>query len=157
MDESARSIVTSLAFSDLPLPAEAITDLVEIEPSTLDRSISQLVNFGLLQEFVDPDLPTLYLPPGLLRPWLRQQLDEEAASSIHGKLAAYWRTVFEKKLASQLRIPFLVGLEQCRHHAQRAGDRRSVQVVDAYAGGGSSTATARGPQRNSRFLRFPIT
>jgi tetratricopeptide (TPR) repeat protein len=120
----ARVVASRLAVSELPLPVDGVAETVEAEPEALEPSLNACVAFGLLQRFDEADLPSLYHPPGLLRPWLSDpdRLPEQDARAIDRRLAAFWRSCFERRRASELRVPINVALDACRVHAWRGED-----------------------------------
>jgi tetratricopeptide (TPR) repeat protein len=81
------------------------------------------VAYGLVQEFAEPGRPTLYHPPGLLRPWLTARLAAEEARGVHAHLARFWRQSNEADREEELRVPVDVELAACREHARAAEDR----------------------------------
>ena len=120
----ARELNARLALSELPLPLDAVTLITGLGPDEAARSLDACVAFGLAQPFLDTDLPTLYHPPGLLRPWLTapERLAEADARRVHGQLAAFWRSSYDAERETELRVPIDVELLVCREHAQLAGD-----------------------------------
>ena len=127
----ARSMVSRLAISELPLPIDAVMRIAGADEALARSSLEAGVAFGLLQRFDEPDLPSLYHPPGLLRPWLSdpERLTEQDASFVHQHLAAFWRSSYEADREAELRVPIEVELWACRAHAER----------------GEEAATFRGP------------
>ncbi|MDR3635324.1 MAG: tetratricopeptide repeat protein [Isosphaeraceae bacterium] len=122
---NARDVARRLAVSELPLPVDAVAELVETGTGTLEPALNACVDFGLLQRFDDADGPSLYHPPGLLRPWLAdpERLPEPDARAIDRRLAAFWRLCLETNRGAELRVPIDVELTACRVHARRGGDR----------------------------------
>jgi tetratricopeptide (TPR) repeat protein len=120
----ARDAARRLAVSELPLPADAVAKIVEAGAGALDPSLNACIAFGLLQRYDEADRPSLYHPPGLLRPWLSapERLPEQDARAIDRQLAAFWRSCFESDREDELRVPIDVELAACRVHARRGGD-----------------------------------
>ena len=60
--------------------------IAEADEALARSSLEAGVAFGLLQRFDEPDLPSLYHPPGLLRPWLSdpERLSERKRPSSTG-------------------------------------------------------------------------
>lgn len=120
----ARTAVSRLALSELPLPAEAIARLTGNGEEDELTSLLAAAEYGLVQIFPHEDLPDLYHPPGLLRPWLTdpERLPAAEAAEVHREIAAFWKDVFEAGRSSELRAPIDTGLDACRHHARAGGD-----------------------------------
>jgi tetratricopeptide (TPR) repeat protein len=125
----ARDVVRRLAISELPLPIDGVMRLAGADETLAGSSLEAGFAFGLLQRFDEPDLPSLYHPPGLLRPWLSDpdRLPEPEASLVHRDLAAFWRSSLEAGRAIELRIPVEVELRACRAHAERGEDAATFQ------------------------------
>ena len=120
----ARDAARRLAVSELPLPVDAVAKIVEAGAGALEPSLNACVAFGLLQRFDEAGRPSLYHPPGLLRPWLSdpERLPEQDARAIDRRLSAFWRSSFETDREAELRVPIDVELAACRVHARRGGD-----------------------------------
>ncbi|HEX8199600.1 MAG TPA: tetratricopeptide repeat protein, partial [Isosphaeraceae bacterium] len=120
----AQDLCVRLALSELPLPLDAVTQITGLDPAAAARGLDACIAFGLVQPFSEPDLPTLYHPPGLLRPWLTAlgRLAAADAHLVHGQLAAFWRSSYEADRETELRVPIDDELFACRAHAQHAGD-----------------------------------
>jgi tetratricopeptide (TPR) repeat protein len=129
MSAEARNIVSRLAISDLPLPMDGVMRIAEADETLVGSSLEAGFAFGLLQRFDEPDLPSLYHPPGLLRPWLSdpERLPEADASIVHERLAAFWRSSFEANREVELRVPVEVELWICRAHAKCSEDPATFQ------------------------------
>ncbi len=129
LTEEARRVVSRLATSELPLPIEAVMRITGLEETPATSSLEAGVAFGLLQRFDEPDLPSLYHPPGLLRPWLSsdERLSEREASLVHRGLAAFWRSSYEADREAELRVPVEVELWACRAHAESGEDAEIFQ------------------------------
>ncbi len=125
----ARSAVSRLAISELPLPIDAVMQIAGVDQAPARSSLEAGVAFGLLQQFDEPDLPSLYHPPGLLRPWLSdpKRVPEQDASLVHRRLAAFWRSSLEAGRHAELRIPVEVELWACRAHAERGEHAATFQ------------------------------
>ncbi len=125
----ARTVVSRLSISELPLPIEAAMLFAVTDEAQTRSSLEAGVAFGLLQRFDEPDLPSLYHPPGLLRPWLSdsERLPEQEASVVHRRLAAFWRSTIDADRERQLRVPIEVELLACRFHAQNGDDDATFQ------------------------------
>src|SRR5262245_26651488 len=100
----ARWLAGRLGVSELPLPADALEALTGLDRGRVDAAVRRAVEFGLLQVFDEADLPTLYLPPGVWRGWLADQLPAEERAAAHGVLAAFWRQVYERDREGDLRV-----------------------------------------------------
>ena len=124
LSPDARDAARRLAVSELPLPVDAVAKIVEAGAGALEPSLNACVAFGLLQRFDEAGRPSLYHPPGLLRPWLSdpERLPEQDAREIDRRLAAFWRLSFETDREAELRVPIDVELAACRVHARRGGD-----------------------------------
>lgn len=128
MSELAKTLLTRLAFSQLPLPLDGMELLCRSEgddsPVDLRDAISLAEDYGLLTQFIDPDGPTLYLVPGLWLSWLTnsQRLTSTEADATHRTLAEFWKAAFENDRESELRVSYVAELESCRHHALVAAD-----------------------------------
>ncbi len=98
--------------------------IVEAGAGALEPSLNACVAFGLLQKFDEAGRPSLYHPPGLLRPWLSDpgRLPEQDARAIDRRLSAFWRLSYETDREAELRVPIDVELAACRVHARRGGD-----------------------------------
>ncbi len=120
----ARDAARRLAVSELPLPVDAVAKIVEAGAGALEPSLNACVAFGLLQRFDEAGRPSLYLPPGLLRPWLSdpERLPEKDARAIDRRLSTFWRLSCETEREAELRVPIDVELDACRVHARRGGD-----------------------------------
>jgi tetratricopeptide (TPR) repeat protein len=120
----ARSLASRLALSILPLPADAAATLAALTEAEVARPLEQGVAYGLLQRFDEPNLPSLYHPPGLLRPWLAEpdRLAEDESKAVHAHLAAFWKSSYEADRETELRVAFGAELEACREHARQASD-----------------------------------
>ena len=124
----SRGLVSRLAISELPLPVDAVSPLLDDATRTAAR-LEAGVAYGLLQRFEEDDLPPLYHPPGLLRPWLSDpaRLTPDDARAVHRHLATFWRSCYESDRESELRVPIDVELEACRLHARRGDDPASFR------------------------------
>jgi hypothetical protein len=120
----ARIVVSRLAISELPLPIDAVMRIAEFDEGLARSSLEAGIAFGLLQRFDEPDLPALYHPPGLLRPWLSdpERLSSEDSFKVHLHLAYFWRSNFDSDSDNSLRITFDGILEACRESARYAGE-----------------------------------
>jgi tetratricopeptide (TPR) repeat protein len=120
----AQAVVRRLALSVLPAPADAAAILTEMTEAEVAGPLDEGVAYGLLQRFDEPELPPLYHPPGVLRPWLtaRERLAEDEAKAVHASLAAFWRSSYETDRAAELRVTIEVALESCREHARQADE-----------------------------------
>jgi tetratricopeptide (TPR) repeat protein len=129
LNAAARDVVSRLAVSELPLPVDAVMQLAGVDESAARSSLKAGVAFGLLQQFDEPNLPSLYHPPGLLRPWLSDpaRLSEQEAAVVHRRLAAFWRSSYESDREAQLRVPIDVELWACRGHAERGHGTATLQ------------------------------
>ncbi len=125
----ARGVVSRLAISELPLPIDGVTRITGADEALVRSSLNAGVAYGLLQPFDEPDLPSLYHPPGLLRPWLSgpSRLAGPEASLVHRNLAAFWRSSLEADREAELRVPVEVELWVCRTHAGRGEDAETFQ------------------------------
>ena len=85
LSPTAQALARRLSLSLLPIPAEAAAPLVDLAEAAALAPLEEAVAYGLLQRFDEPDLPPLYHPPGLLRPWLVDpaRLAEEEARPVH--------------------------------------------------------------------------
>ena len=124
LSPDARDAARRLAVSELPLPVDAVAKIVDAGAGALEPSLNACVAFGLLQRFDEAGRPSLYHPPGLLRPWLSdpERLPEQDARAIDRRLSAFWRLSFETEREAELRVPIDVELAACRVHARRGGD-----------------------------------
>ena len=124
LSPDARDVARRLAVSELPLPVDAVAKIVEAGAGALEPSLNACVAFGLLQRFDEAGRPSLYHPPGLLRPWLSdpERLPEKDAREIDRRLSAFWRLSYETDREAELRVPIDVELAACRVHARRGGD-----------------------------------
>ena len=120
----AQAVTRRLALSNLPLPIDAAATLAELTEPEVAGPLDQAIAYGLLQRFDDPDHPPLYHPPGLLRPWLAapERLASDEATTVHARLAAFWRASYEADREAPLRVAFTAELSACRDHAVQAGD-----------------------------------
>jgi tetratricopeptide (TPR) repeat protein len=117
---ATRGLLSRLGLSENPLSEDALASLTGLDANSLEGAVNQGVDFGLLQVFEEID-PKLYLPPGVWRGWLTDQLTESDRRAAHGVLATFWRTVFEKHRGPELRITIIDGLLACRSHGKQAG------------------------------------
>jgi tetratricopeptide (TPR) repeat protein len=122
LSSDARSLLSRLAVSEHPLPADALAGLTGLGAGSLSTAVKQGIEFGLLQVLEDTDAPRLHLPPGVWRTWLAEQLTDAERKAAHGILAGFWRTVFEKDRGPELRVTIVNGLQACRTHGKEAGD-----------------------------------
>ncbi|HKI20376.1 MAG TPA: tetratricopeptide repeat protein [Isosphaeraceae bacterium] len=129
LSPDARDAARRLAVSELPLPVDAVARIVEAGAGALEPSLNACVAFGLLQRFDEAGRPSLYLPPGLLRPWLSdpERLPEKDARAIDRRLAAFWKSSFETNREAELRA--------CRVHARRGGDIPTFRWATVRLGG----------------------
>jgi tetratricopeptide (TPR) repeat protein len=125
----AQTVAARLALSELPLPLDAVRLISLLNDDQARRSVEEGVAYGLLQEFREANLPTLYHPPGLLRAWLRGggRLPQPDGQHVHAQLATFWRSCFEGNGEAQLRVSLEAELLACRLHAQRASDGTTFQ------------------------------
>jgi tetratricopeptide (TPR) repeat protein len=119
----ARTVSCRLAVSLLPIPAEAAAGLVGLGPSQTEAALADGVAYGLVQEFAERDLPTLYHVPGLLRSWLAGHSTADETRAAHAELARFWRASYDKDREKELRVLIDVELAVCREHAQSADGR----------------------------------
>ncbi|MCK4342290.1 MAG: tetratricopeptide repeat protein [Phycisphaerae bacterium] len=119
LSPEARLVTTRVAVSELPLPVDAVTRLTELAEEQAAASLESAVEYGLLQRFEAPDLPTLFHPPGLLRYWLVDpaRLSTDDGRAVHRQLAAFWRDSLENERGAELRVPIELELYVCRAHA----------------------------------------
>ena len=124
LSPDARDAARRLAVSELPLPVDAVAKIVEAGAGALEPSLNACVAFGLLQRFDEAGRPSLYHPPGLLRPWLSdpERLPEQDAREIDRRLSAFWKLSFETGREAELRVPIDVEVAACRVHSRRGGD-----------------------------------
>jgi tetratricopeptide (TPR) repeat protein len=117
---AGQALVSRLAVSELPLPEDGLTQLA---PGTEPTAIERAAEYGLAQRFTEPDRPTLYGVPGLIRDWLmsEERLPPEARREAEGTLARFWKASYEAGRADELRVAIEVELLACRGHAVRAG------------------------------------
>src|SRR5262249_56714220 len=103
----ARGVVSRLAISELPLPVDGVMRITGLEAAPATSSLEAGVAFGLVQRFDEPDRPSLYHPPGLLRPWLAsgERLPGPAARLVHRDLAAFWQSSYEADREEEPRVP----------------------------------------------------
>ena len=87
-------------------------------------SLNACVAFGLLQRFDEADGPSLYHPPGLLRPWLSdpERLSEQDGRAIDRRSRRVLACRVEADREAELRVPIDVELAACRVHARRGED-----------------------------------
>ena len=126
----AQALASRLALSFLPIPADAAATLADLTEAEVAGPLAEGVAYGLLQRFDEPNLPALYHPPGLLRPWLAapERLGEDEAKAVHAHLAAFWRSSIEaKREAAELRVAIGPELQACREHARQAEDVPTFQ------------------------------
>ena len=130
----ARGVVSRLAISELPLPTDGVARITGADDALVASSLGDGVAFGLVQRFDEPDLPSLYHPPRLLRSWLSssERLPESEAVQIHRRLAAFWQASFAAKRGLQLRVPVEVQLRACRAHSERAEDAETFRWASAW-------------------------
>ncbi len=121
---SARTAVSRLALSELPLPAEAVARLTGNGEEDELTSLLAAAEYGLVQVFPAEDLPALYHPPGLLRPWLTgpERLPAAEAAEVHREIAAFWKDIHKADREGELRVEIDTELDACRHHARAGGD-----------------------------------
>jgi hypothetical protein len=119
---ATRCLLSRLGLSEYLLPGDALASLTSLDAESLSAAVNQGVEFGLLQVFEETDAPTLYLPPGVWRSWLAEQLTEADRLAAHGILAAFWRTVYEKNREAELHVTIINGLQACRNHGKQARD-----------------------------------
>lgn len=126
LSPAARGLVSRIALSTLPLPLDALPGVVagSTPPRELSELVEECVAFGFLQKFTELDLPNLYHPPGLLRPWLADpaRLSELEASTVHRRLAMFWCRSVEEHREQELRVHVDDELLACREHARVGGD-----------------------------------
>jgi tetratricopeptide (TPR) repeat protein len=129
LSPSAQRLASQLAVSELPLPADALAGLSGAEEAASVRDVELGVAYGLVQAFREPDLPTLYHPPGLLRPWLaaEERVSAEQRQATDKFLAEFWRAGYEKDREAQLRVSVPIELMTCRVHALRCGAKDLFQ------------------------------
>ena len=126
---AAQAVARRFALSVLPIPADAAAILADLTEAEAAGPLAEGVAYGLLQRFDEPDLPSLYHPPGLLRPWLAapERLGEDEAKAVHAHLAAFWRSSYETDRETELRVAIEPELEACREHARQAEDVPTFQ------------------------------
>jgi hypothetical protein len=124
LSPAARCVTRRLALSVLPITSVAVAVLAELTETDVAKPVEDAVAFGLLQRFDEPGLPSLYHPPGLLRPWLTapERLASDEAKAVHDRLAAFWRSIYESDREAELRVAIDAELEACREHARVAED-----------------------------------
>jgi tetratricopeptide (TPR) repeat protein len=120
---AARTVSCRLAVSLLPIPAEAVVGLAGLGLSQTESALADGVAYGLVQEFAERDLPTLYHVPGLLRSWLSGHLTADETRAAHAELARFWRASYDKDREKELRVLIDVELAVCREHARSADGR----------------------------------
>jgi tetratricopeptide (TPR) repeat protein len=125
----ARGVVSRLAISELPLPIDAARQITGADEALTKSSLEAGVAFGLLQRFDEPDLPSLYHPPGVLRRWLSDpaRLPEPDALIVHQHFAAFWRSSHDAGRETELRVTVEVELWACRSHAERGDEAATFQ------------------------------
>ncbi len=118
----ARQLTSRLAVSELPLPPAALAGLLDNNEEAAVWAVEEAVVYGLVQAFREDGLPTLYQPPGLVRPWLlaEERLGVDERRMADAFVAHFWRLCFEGDRAITLRVPIDVQLLTCRNHAARA-------------------------------------
>ena len=89
-------LLSRLGLSELPLPEDLPISLTGLDAESLPSAVKQGLEFGLLQVFEETGAPVLYLPPGVWRGWLSEQLSDADRKAAHGVLAEFWRTVYEQ-------------------------------------------------------------
>ncbi len=124
LTDDGRLVVTRLAVSILPVPADGVAAATGLPLDRATAAARNAARYGLLQEFVEAERPTLYLPPGLLAGWLARpdRLPIEAASAAHLALAGFWKDVYEKDRGAEVRTGFLDGFDACCRHARYGGN-----------------------------------
>jgi tetratricopeptide (TPR) repeat protein len=117
-------LASRLAMSELPLPPDALAGLLGKDEQAAVVAANAGVAYGLLQAFPVEELPILYHPPGLLRPWLieEERLSTDDTRAAHSYLARFWRESYEQDREGDLRVPIDIELLACRSHAREAGD-----------------------------------
>jgi tetratricopeptide (TPR) repeat protein len=125
---AARDLVSRMAVSELPLPADALAQISALGEEDAAQYAQAGVVYGLVQEFREAARPALYQLPGLLRGWLGapERLAEEHVREVHNRLAAFWQLCW--KVDRQAEMPLPVGAEvaACRHHARLADNTALV-------------------------------
>ncbi len=124
LSPAAQAVARRLAISVLPIPADAVATLNDLSEAEVAGLLAEGVAYGLLQRFDEPDLPSLYHPPGLLRPWLAapERLAADDARAVHARLAAFWRSSRAANRENELRVAIDAELDACREHARQAED-----------------------------------
>jgi len=64
LSPAAQAVARRLALSVLPIPADAAATLADLTEAEVAGPLAEGVAYGLLQRFDEPDLPSLYHPPG---------------------------------------------------------------------------------------------
>jgi tetratricopeptide (TPR) repeat protein len=125
----AQQLASRLAVSELPLPPDALAGLLGIDEESAVAAAEAGVAYGLVQAFREEGLPTLYHPPGLVRPWLAgdERLGTDQRRAADGFLARFWRQSYEAHRENTLRVPADVELIVCRFHAKRADDAEAFR------------------------------
>ena len=113
--------------------------------------LAEGVAYGLLQRFDEPGLPSLYHPPGLLRPWLAapERLAADDARAVHARLAAFWRSSRAANRENELRVAIDAELDACREHARQAEDGPTFRWSTVIL---ARLLTARSEWNQARFL-----
>jgi tetratricopeptide (TPR) repeat protein len=124
-----RDAASRLAVSELPLPVDAVAEIIGVEVDETEAILTSCVAFGMIQKFGEADETPLYHPPGLLRPWLSDptRLPDATARAVDRQLAAFWRASYDADREAELRVPIDVALAACRLHARRGGDRATFR------------------------------
>ncbi|HKI35040.1 MAG TPA: tetratricopeptide repeat protein [Gemmataceae bacterium] len=124
LPSAGQQLASRLAVSELPLPPEALAGLLGSDEGAAVSAAEAGVAYGLVQAFREEGLPTLYQPPGLVRPWLaaQQRLGSAERRAADGFLARFWRQSYEGDREIALRVPIDVELMVSRTHAQRGND-----------------------------------
>ena len=144
-------LASRLAISRAPLPVDALARIGHLDEDAASRAIADCVNYGMAQRFEDHDGPTLYHPPGLIRPWLAgpERLDPADATRVHGRIAEFWKNACEEARASTICSSIHDGLNFCFHHAFYAAEPKLIrwhwkarlELIRQY-GNGKATAMA---------------
>lgn len=130
MSEPARRLLSRLSLSQLPLPADGLSQILQADPTpaaaedgqNLPDAITLAQDYGLLTQLTGDDSPTLYHTPLLWRGWLTHpdRLPRDAALAVHRALAEFWKDAYERDRERELQVSIVSELESCRLHAEAA-------------------------------------
>ncbi len=126
---NAQRTTCQLGLSELPLPLDGVATIAELDEPTALAHLTTALNYGLAQRLDEPELPSLYQCPGLLRPWLatRDLLHPADVTSTQGRLGRFWRSSYEADREGELRTPIEVELTTAREHARQGDDMPTFQ------------------------------